>query len=541
MQRFTQLYLDLDRTTRTSDKQAALVSYFRDAAPADAAWAAYVLSGRKFTRAISSRLLRELAAEVSGNPQWIIDESYSLVGDLSETLSLIIPPAADPNPPPLHEMIEKILRPMASASREDQKKLMIQAWETLTIEQRLVFHKLLSTAFRVGASKQLLLRALAEVAGVETAIIAHRFAGVWKPDAAAFEKLICADGNGSADGCRDPALPYPFMLAHPIEKELDSLGSIDQWHLEWKWDGIRSQVIRRQGKSVIWSRGDEVVSGTFPEITQAASMIPDGTVLDGEIVAWENDRPMSFAALQPRLNRKVVEPTFWPAVPVTFIAFDLLEWEGRDLRAEPLSMRRALLKELFQSIKLYPEMRLSSPVLVNSWSAAQEILAESRDRGVEGLMLKELSSHYLTGRPRGSWWKLKVQPYTIDAVLIAAEPGSGIRAGLYTAYSFGLWDETRTSLVTVARAYSGLTDEEIIQVDRFVRNNTLEKYGPVRTVKPELVFELGFEAIQRSDRHKSGIAVRFPRMLRWRTDKKPADADTLETLWALLTASEARR
>lgn len=526
---------------RTSDKVEALRSYFKEAAPADAAWAAYVLSGRKFTRAISSRLLRELAAEVSGTPQWLFDESYSLVGDLSETISLIVPPASNPNPPALHEIIEQTLRPMAALNREDQKKLLIATWEKLTTEQRLVFHKLLSGEFRVGASRQLLVRALAEVAGVEPSTIAHRFAGVWKPDVESFQRLICAGGNGDAAACRDPALPYPFMLAHPIEKELDELGPVSDWHIEWKWDGIRAQIIRRSRQSVLWSRGDELVAGAFPELVQAASLLPDGTVLDGEIVAWKESRPMPFAALQPRLNRKDVQPSFWPAVPVTFIAFDLLEWEGKDLRDQPLSFRRAKLKELFRIAHLEPDLRISTPIEVDSWSAAQLLLAESRDRGVEGLMLKQQASHYLAGRPRGYWWKLKVQPFTIDAVLIAAEPGRGIRAGLYTAYTFGLWDDDGQSLITVARAYSGLTDQEIVEVDRFVRNHTIDRYGPVRTVEPQLVFELGFEAIQRSDRHKSGIAVRFPRMLRWRTDKKPKDADTLQTLRDMLAQCEARQ
>jgi DNA ligase-1 len=542
MKQFTELFLELDRTTRTSEKLEALRGYFRTAPPADAVWAVYLLTGRKIGRAVSFRLLRNWAAEIAGYPAWLFDECYHLVGDLSETLSLILPiDTENVRPPTLHEIIEETLKPLAMLAQDQQRKQIIAIWQKLTPEQRLVFHKLLSREFRVGVSRNLLIRALADVAGVDPQIMAHRLAGNWSPTLETMQRLMAGpDHESSAQ--RDPTLPYPFMLAHPLGDPLESLGAIDDWFIEWKWDGIRAQLIRRQGKAALWSRGDEIVTGAFPEIIQAASAIPDGTVIDGEIVAWDetNQRPMTFAKLQRRINRKNVELSFWPDVPVAFIAFDLLELGDRDMRGEELHARRAQLEQLIEAANHPQILRLSTPVVAMSWNDLEQLLAESRDRAVEGFMLKKRGAPYQAGRPTGLWWKLKIQPFTVDAVLIAAQSGHGRRAGLLTDYTFGVWDESGSELVPVAKAYSGLTDEEILHVDRWVRRNTLERHGPVHAVTPELVFELGFEAIQRSDRHKSGIAVRFPRMLRMRTDKKPKDADTLQTLRALLAESEAR-
>ena len=331
------------------------------------------------------------------------------------------------------------------------------------------------------------------------------------------------------------------MLAHPLNAAPESLGPAGDWLVEWKWDGIRAQVIRRAGKTVLWSRGDEVVSGAFPEIVQAGALLPDGTVLDGEIVAWDaaGDRPLPFTKLQRRLNRRTVEPTFWPEVAVTFVAFDVLEAGGRDVRGETLDARRALLGTCFDAGSALPTLRPSSRLTVDGWDGIDALVADARRRGVEGVMLKRRDSVYSAGRVTGPWWKLKVEPFTVDAVLIAAEPGHGRRAGLLTDYTFGVWDGP--ALVPIAKAYSGLTDEEIAEVDRFARRHTTARHGPVHAVEPLRVFEIGFEAIQRSTRHRSGVALRFPRMLRMRTDKKPEDADKLEAMRALLEAVEAAR
>jgi len=529
---FTALYLALSDTTRTSEKLQILRRYFQATPPIDAAWAVYVLSGRKIGRSVSWRLLRDCTAEVSGYPPWLIDQCFLTVGDLSETLALLLPSTPEQeNPPALHEMIEQYIQPLALITQKSQRELILSAWPRLNADEKLVFHKLLGGEFRVGVSKALLIRALAEVAGIDAAIIAHRLAGSWRPDASAMARLLGAHDPSSA---ADPGVPYPFMLAHPLSAPLATLGAITDWLIEWKWDGIRAQLIRRSGKAMLWSRGDEMVSQTFPEIVQAAATLPEGTVLDGEIVAWDDNahRPLPFTKLQRRLNRQSVEPTFWPEIPVMFIAFDVLELDGQDVRNRTLAERRESLASLLQRPGSHPMLQLSTPVAGDSWEQIEALVAESRTRAVEGVMLKRTDSIYVPGRPTGLWWKKKIEPYTVDVVMIAAEPGHGRRAGLLTDYTFGVWDND--ALVPVAKAYSGLTDEEIAEVDRFVRGHTLSRHGPVHVVQPKLVFELGFEAIQRSTRHKSGIALRFPRMLRMRKEKKPADADRLETLLAMV-------
>ncbi len=541
MKAFTDLFIALDRTTRTNEKLEALRAYFRSAPPRDAIWAAYIMTGRRVGRTVSFRQLRNWAAEVSGYPGWLVDECYHLVGDLSETLSLIIPGDADlASPPALHVIIEETLKPLGQMTASEQRETIVRAWAMLTPEQRFVFHKLLSREFRVGVSATLLTRALSEVAGVDQQIMAHRLGGKWSPDEATWQRLMSAHDENATES-RDPTLPYPFMLAHPLPGPVESLGSIGEWLVEWKWDGIRAQLIRRQGQTNLWSRGDESVTSAFPEIVQASAAIPNGTVIDGEIVAWNDaiERPMAFAKLQRRINRKNVELSFWPDVPVAFIAFDLLEFEGRDIRTETLDARRTALAQLVRPLQSQGILRLSPPVAATDWETIDHLLKESRQRAVEGFLIKRRDSTYQAGRPTGLWWKLKVQPFTVDCVMIAAQSGHGRRAGLLTDYTFGVWSDDG-ELVPVAKAYSGLTDEEILEVDGWVRRHTTERFGPVYVVEPELVFELGFEAIQHSDRHKSGIAVRFPRMLRMRKDKTAREADTLQSLRALLAESEAR-
>ena len=535
MKRFTELYLELDETTRTSEKIAALERYFRSAPALDAAWAIFFLTGRKLGKSVSSRLLRNLVAETSGLPEWLINQSYRVVGDLSETISLLLPNPADGNAPPLHEIVEQRLRTLGNLTHKSQRQVILETWSQLNTNERFVFQKLLSGNFRVGVSKQLLIRALAETTQLSPAIIAHRLAGHWTPDETTMGRLLAEHDPNAAT---DPGVPYPFMLANPLHDGLESLGPISDWLIEWKWDGIRAQLIRRSGSAMLWSRGEEIVSHTFPEIIQAAAVIPDGTVLDGEIVAWNESagRPEPFTRLQRRLNRLTVEMTFWPEVPVTFIAFDLLEYEGKDVRDRELHERRTMLASVLRALPA-GTLRMATALEDVSWKEIGQHIEHSRQRGVEGVMLKQRTSAYRPGRPAGPWWKLKVEPFTVDAVMIAAEPGHGRRAGLLTDYTFGVWDAG--ALVPIAKAYSGLTDAEIVEMDRFVRSHTTERHGPVHVVEPLRVFEIGFEAIQLSTRHKSGIAVRFPRILRMRDDKTPAEADRLETMRALLKQAEA--
>lgn len=536
MIRFAALYAQLDETTRTSEKVEALKAYFQEAPPADAAWAAFILLGRKFGRTVSSRLIRQWAAEATGFAPWLIEECNLVAGDFSETLALLLPPPTSPDPPALHEVMEDRLKSLSSAPAEYQKKIILGLWERLASRERFVLHKLLGGEFRVGVSRLLVIRALAELAGIDRALMTHRLMGNFTPSAETFARIMSADTSLETV---DPLLPYPFMLANALDRPLTELGQTAEWLMEWKWDGIRAQVIRRDGRASLWSRGEEMIAGTFPDLMQEAKLLPAGTVLDGEILAWNesSQTPLPFGDLQKRLNRKNVELTLWPDVPLVFMVFDLLEANGKDLRAETLAVRRQQLAEL--PIRQCPMLRLSQEVNATDWEEVQRVMEQARGRRVEGLMLKRRDSAYLPGRPVGPWWKLKVQPFTLDAILIAAQPGHGRRAGLLTDYTFAVPDAAG-KLVTICKAYSGLTDEELVEVDGYVRRVSNERYGPVYFVPPQRVYEIGFEAIQSSPRHKSGIALRFPRILRRRSDKKPADADTLASIRKMLEDYQAR-
>ena len=526
MKAFAGLYAALDATTKTSEKVDALVRYFSEVGPAAGAWAVYFLSGRRPRQAVPSGKLRAWAAEVAGLPDWLFETSYQTVGDLAETVALMLPPPARDEPRSLEQWVEGVLFPLRTADEPTRKAAVLDAWSSMDDKQALVWNKLITGAFRVGVSQLLVTRALSQVSGVEAGVIAHRLTGDWSPTPEFFTGLISQEG---ADA--DASQPYPFCLAHPLESPPEALGDVAEWHAEWKWDGIRAQLVRRGGKAFLWSRGEELVTERFPELDPLVERLPDGTVVDGELLPWNNDRPLPFGDLQRRIGRKTIGKKLMAEVPVVLMAYDLLEADGRDLRGEPLTDRRERLQALV-SAAAFERLMLSPVVAGATWDELATRRAESRGFAVEGLMLKRRSSAYRVGRVRGDWWKWKIDPLTVDAVLIYAQGGSGKRAGLYTDYTFGVWDGS--TLVPIAKAYSGLTDAEIKQVDAFIRKNTLESFGPVRTVKPELVFELGFEGIRPSKRHKSGVAVRFPRMLRWRTDKPAAEADTLEAIRRLL-------
>jgi DNA ligase-1 len=444
---------------------------------------------------------------------------------VAETIALLVPPHERRTDEALHVLVERRMLELREQPPDMQKRIVFGAWSELSQAQCLVWHKLITGEFRVGVARTLVVRALANVAQVPPATMAHRLMGDWQPRPDAYAAILKGGETG------DPGRPYPFFLAHPLEQPLQSLGDICDWQAEWKWDGIRAQAIRRAGELMIWSRGEELITDRFPELDCLKRALPDGTVLDGEIMAWRGEQPLPFAALQTRIGRKKLTSKVLAASPAAFIAYDILEDGGLDIRQQPLMARRQRLEELV-AVSTCPELRISPVVVATSWDELEGSWRTSRERLVEGLMLKRRDSAYGVGRPRGAWWKWKIDPHSIDAVLIYAQRGHGRRASLYTDYTFGLWDNGQ--LVPVAKAYSGLTDEEIREVDGFVRRNTLEKFGPVRVVKPELVFELHFEGIQASSRHKSGIAVRFPRMARWRRDKKPEEADTLEALKKLL-------
>ena len=598
MNRFARLYDEIDRTTSTNAKVAAIVRYLGEAAPADAAWGLFFLTGRRLIRLLPTRLLHEWTLALTGLPEWLVRESYGAVGDFAEAISLLLDkrlrpldprelrastvrsgpsrlPFDEPELPSfgidvedlsLADWIEHRILPLRSLDDQERRVRVMTWWSRLPRRELFLLNKLLTGEFRVGVSHTLVVRAIGEYAQLPPAIVEHRLMGNWTPSADAFARLV-----GPETAADEPSRPYPFCLASPLEGSVATLGSRDEWLVEWKWDGIRAQVIRRGGQVFLWSRGEEVLTDRFPEIAEAAMHLPDGTVLDGEILAFDRGSPQPFANLQRRIGRQRQVREVAINVPVAFVAYDILEYNGVDIRASSLAERRGRLVELLRAdlkVRPYdsatdvhpaidstvdvgaelqpgahdtdvgaglqprPAILISEELQESTWDALAQRRDESRARGVEGLMLKRWTSPYRPGRKRGDWWKWKIEPYTIDAVLIYAQPGSGRRATLFTDYTFGVWDNGE--LVPVAKAYSGLNDEEIEELDRWIRRHTIERFGPVSAVEPVHVFELGFERIARSTRHRSGVAVRFPRMLRWRRDKPTAEADTLESLRALL-------
>ncbi len=533
MIRFAALFDAIDRTTKTNEKLAALVQYFGHASHADAAWATYFLSGYKLRQLVPTKLLRIWAAEEANIPSWLFEESYHSVGDLAETLTLIVPPGEMLDDLSLSQWVEQRLMPLRAMEEAEQRDSVIAIWKQSPTQVRLVILKLITGAFRVGVSKSIVTRAIAEHAGVSSDVISHRLMGIWKPTASFFDNLISKEVQDTI-----ASQPFPFCLAHPIDHELgpESIGPAKDFAAEWKWDGIRGQVIRRNEQVFIWSRGEDLMENRWPEIESAAQLLPDGTVLDGEILAsLGENQVLPFAKLQKRIGRKSISNKLLKDVPVVFQAFDLLQDDGEDIRSRPFSERRLRLERLLSAID-HPSLGYTQLLTGTSWDEWAKIRDRSRETNAEGLMLKRLDASYEVGRVRGVWWKWKVSPYTIDAVLIYAQKGHGKRSGLYTDYTFALWEGD--TLVPFAKAYSGLDDSEIKAVDKFVRQNTRESFGPVRSVAPALVMEIAFEGLQRSPRHKSGIATRFPRIVRWRHDKKPEDANTLAELVGLLPALE---
>jgi len=551
MKRFAALYTALDGTTSTKEKLEALIAYFSAAEPEDAAWASYFLSGGKPRQSVPTRLLTEFARERAGLPEWLFDESYQAVGDLAETIAHILPPAQRTSELGLAQWIEERVLTLRGLEPGELRTRLLGYWDELDWSERFLLTKLIGGGFRVGVARQLVVRALAEVAGVDHKRIAQRMVG-WTdsqqaPGAARYLRLIAPentdDENAATPHESDLGLPYPFFLAHPLQADPAMLGAPSEWVIEWKWDGIRAQLVKRGGRVWLWSRGEDLITDRFPELASLGAALPDGTVIDGEILAWEpgGDAPLPFARLQPRITRKTLSKKVLADSPATFLAYDLLEADGRDLRVTPLIERRARLDALATALGAtlaVDLLRVSPMVEAPDWETLAALRDESRGRGVEGLMLKGRESLYGVGRTKasGTWWKWKIDPYAIDAVLLYAQRGHGRRASLYTDFTFAVWDEADgvRTLVPFAKAYSGLTDEEMRKVDAVVRKTTIEKFGPVRSVTPTLVFEIGFEGIQASPRHKSGIAVRFPRMLRWRTDKHINDADTLGMLKGFL-------
>ena len=545
MRRFAQLFHELDATTRTAEKVQSLVAYFRETPAEDAAAALAVLSGQRQRRGVTTTLLREWAAEAAGIPLWLLEESYAAVGDLAETLALILPDGReDAASAGLAETIASTIKPLAAASVEEKRRIVHDAWQRLRKDERVVWHKLITGGFRVGVAMTLVARALAEIAEVDAATMAHRLMGLSAITPEAYRALLDTDAQ-----VHDPTRPYPFFLASPLDDTVARLGDVAGWLAEWKWDGMRAQLIRRGDVRAIWTRGEELASEAFPELIAAAERLPDGHVLDGEVLAYADGELLGFRALSRRAGRRRVPAKQLQEIPCVFVAYDLLEADGVDLREQPLAFRRERIAALGLPVfggegrgpasacghadqEDRPHLFCSPQVVATSWEDLARARETSRQRGVEGLMLKRLDSPYRVGRPRGDWWKWKVDPLEIDAVLLYGQAGHGRRASLHTDYTLGVWDGD--TLVPVAKAYSGLTDAEIAEVDRIIRQTTRERHGPVRVVEPTLVFQIAFDAIAVSSRHKSGVAMRFPRIARWRRDKRPEEAGRLDELRALL-------
>ncbi|MEH6567266.1 MAG: ATP-dependent DNA ligase [Halopseudomonas sp.] len=526
MQAFADLYAELDATTRTQVKLDALVAYFRAAPPADAAWAVYILSGRRMRRLIGPRKLRDWLCEATGLPDWLVEESYQHVGDLAETISLLTEDDSErvAVEGSLVDWIEQGVLGLRQLDEQEQRAHVLAQWRSLPRRACFLYNKLLTGSLRVGVSRGLVERALATLSDRPRALIARRLIGEFAPTAAFFTGLFDAEHREERAG-----QPYPFFLASPLEAEPESLGDLHEWLAEWKWDGIRAQLIARPEGVWVWSRGEEPMNGRFPEVEAAAAELPE-VVLDGEILAWDT-AVLPFSQMQRRIQRKTVGAKLLREVPVIFLAYDVLEYQQQDWRERPLRERRALLERLLAE-HTQQAIRLSPAVNAAEWTELATHREGSRERRVEGLMLKRLDRPYRSGRVRGDWWKWKIEPLSIDAVLLYAQPGHGRRANLYTDYTLAVRDGD--AYVPIAKAYSGLTDKEIQKLDHWIRRNTVEKFGPVRSLKPEQVLEIAFEGIQPSPRHKSGIALRFPRILRWRHDKPVAEADTLEQVKNLL-------
>lgn len=526
MKAFAELFNTLDQTTKTSLKTKALAAFFTSADPEDKLWCIALFSGRRPKRAVTTTQLRDWAAEAAGLPLWLLEDSYPVVGDLAETIALLLPPAEVTEDRSLTFWINQ-LQALHHVDIAQRKAAILAAWARLDTTERFLFNKLITGGFRVGVSRKLMTRALAQATGQDEAALAHRLMGAWTPGTTSYHALIEAP-----DPQADLSRPYPFCLAHPLEAAPDSLGAPGDWQVEWKWDGIRGQLILRGGGYHLWSRGEDLMTDRFPEFARAARDLPQGTVLDGEVVVWDGAAPLSFNALQARIGRKTVPKRLLAQAPVVLLAYDLLEAAGQDLRGLPLSARRARLDALLDGLPPGGPVQAAPVLDCADWQAVGALRAGARAERAEGLMLKRRDSPYRAGRHRGDWWKWKLDPFRVDAVMIYAQSGHGRRANLFTDFTFAVWDGPE--LVPFTKAYSGLTDAEFAQISAWVRKNTLQRFGPVRQVRPDHVFEIAFEGIQASPRHKSGIALRFPRMARWRQDKPAAEANTLDDLRALL-------
>ncbi len=522
MKLFTQLFYDIDQTTKTNAKVAALLKYFQQAPDEDILYAIALLTGNKPKRPVKTSELKTWAAAEANIPAWLFDDSYYIVGDLAETIALLLPAATSKKEYALHKILQHLVK-LYALPEEEKKEIILSYWRSMNQTELFIFNKLITGNFRIGLSKQLVVKALAQFLQKEETAIAHQLMGKWNPHTETMASLFAEDMSAKF------YQPYPFYLAYPLETAAEDLGHINEWIIEPKLDGIRGQIISRDNSIYIWSRGEDLLTDKFPEFDPLQKSLPQGTVIDGEIIPWKDGRFLDFSAMQTRIGRKNISKKNLTEVPIVMVCYDILEWQGEDIRSKPLEERRQILINLLNSIPENDILLLSQALDFNNWEEVAAFRNNARAQICEGVMIKRKNSPYETGRRRGNWWKWKTNPMTIDGVLIYAQSGSGRRANLFTDYTFAVWDE-EGKLLPFAKAYSGLTDKEIFAVDNWVKRNTIEKFGPVRSVTPHHVFEIAFEGISESPRHKSGIALRFPRILRWRIDKKASEANTIADL-----------
>jgi DNA ligase 1 len=530
MKHFVNLYQTLDSSTKTNDKIAALTHYFKESPSENSKWAIALLIGNAPKRPVATGVFKKAAISFLNIEDWLFDESYQICGDLAETIALLINSKKTMDADMTLNDVMMQFQIIAKQDPEMQIQSLHTYWNTLSHESIFVFNKLITGGFRVGVSQQLVYKALAKAKALDEKVIAHKLMGKWRAQEIDLDHLLFSD-----DASILLSRPYPFYLAYALDIDLKDLEPINDWYVERKYDGIRGQIIVRDQQIFIWSRGEELLTDKFPEFDKLRRTLITGTVIDGEILPVLNGTILPFNEMQKRISRKVLSKKILEQVPLQMICYDLLEYKGEDIRNKTMMERRALLELMIKDLEDQDlPLQLSPLVACEDIKDLIHYRNEARTYGCEGLMLKHKQSIYETGRRRGKWWKWKVDPYSIDAVLIYAQRGHGRRANLYTDFTFAVWDNG--TLVPFAKAYSGLTDKELVEVDAWIKKNTIDKFGPVRSVIGELVFEIAFEGINASPRHKSGIALRFPRIARWRKDKPKEEANTKQDLLNLLNA-----
>ena len=554
---FGNLINNLEQCNSTKKKINLISVFIKDIDPRDGSWILLLLMSTRQKRVITGRRLKDILQASFRMPSWLIDDCFAQVGDSAETISLLWPQLKSEltdaniecsevynklfNEPkeskPLHWWMETLLPAIKDATETTQNRLILKLWSDIADQDHYLTNKLITGGFRNGVSKGLVVKSIAQAYELDESTVLERLMKPIEINNIWFQELTHPVSINRTDR---GAIPYPFYLASPVEIEKIKETPPADWRLEYKWDGIRGQLIKRDTGAYLWSRGEELVNHVFPEIIEMAENLPDGTVLDGEILCWQKDvrKPMAFASLQRRLGRKTVNKKLLKECPTVFLAYDILEHKSIDIRAYNLRDRLKLLESVQLNYN-HPCLVIDNEKEFAEWEELIQLRDRARLEGAEGLMIKKISSHYLSGRKRGYWWKYKHDPMTLDAVLIYAQAGTGKRANLFTDYTFALWDDSNKNskdrkLVTFAKAYSGLNNSELMELDKWIRTHTIERYGPTRVVEQKQIFEIAFEGVMESKRHKCGLAVRFPRIHRWRIDKPVMEADCIEQAQALL-------